>query len=85
MVRENGDKLTDEEKTDVEDKVAALKTALESDETNLGTIQEAMEALNTASQGFAQRLYEAAAQQEDGDEADGVDDIIDAEIIDEEE
>jgi len=85
MVRENGDKLTDEEKTDVEDKVAALKTALESDETNLGTIQEAMEALNTASQGFAQRLYEAAAQQEDGDEADGVDDIIDAEIIYEEE
>ena len=85
MVSENGDKLTDEEKADVEDKVASLKTALESDEVSLETITEAMEALNIASQGFAQRLYEAAAQQEGGDEAEGVDDIIDAEIIDEEE
>ena len=87
MVRENEDKLSDEEKADVEDKVVALKEALESDEdeTSLETIKEAVEGLNAASQGFAQRLYEAAAQQEDSDEAADSDDIIDAEIIDEEE
>ena len=85
MVRENEDKITDDEKADVEEKIASLKEALEGEETNLDAIKEAAENLNTASQGFAQRLYEAAAQQESNDETDGSDDIIDAEIIDEEE
>ena len=85
MVRENGDKLTDDEKADVEEKLVALKKALEGDETNLEAIKETVENLNTASQGFAQRLYEAAAQQEASDDSDSADDIIDAEIIDEEE
>ena len=85
MVRENEDKITDDEKADVEEKIASLKEALEGEGTNLDAIKEAAENLNTASQGFAQRLYEAAAQQENNDETDGSDDIIDAEIIDEEE
>ena len=85
MVRENEDKITDDEKADVEEKIASLKEALEGEGTNLEAIKEAAENLNTASQGFAQRLYEAAAQQESNDETDGSDDIIDAEIIDEEE
>ena len=85
MVRENEDKITDDEKADVEEKIASLKEALEGEGTNLDAIKEAAENLNTASQGFAQRLYEAAAQQESNDETDGSDDIIDAEIIDEEE
>ncbi|MBJ69726.1 MAG: molecular chaperone DnaK [Acidimicrobiaceae bacterium] len=85
MVRENEDKITDDEKADVDEKIASLKEALEGEGTNLDAIKEAAENLNTASQGFAQRLYEAAAQQEGNDETDGSDDIIDAEIIDEEE
>ena len=85
MVRENEDIITDDEKADVEAKIASLKEALEGEGTNLEAIKEAAENLNTASQGFAQRLYEAAAQQENNDETDGSDDIIDAEIIDEEE
>ncbi len=85
MVRENEDKITDDEKADVEEKIASLKEALEGEGSSLDAIKEAVENLNTASQGFAQRLYEAAAQQESNDETDGSDDIIDAEIIDEEE
>ena len=85
MVRENEDKITEDEKADVEEKLASLKEALQGEGISLDAIKEAVENLNTASQGFAQRLYEAAAQQESGDEADGSDDIIDAEIIDEEE
>ncbi|MBF81801.1 MAG: molecular chaperone DnaK [Actinobacteria bacterium] len=85
MIRENEDKITDDEKTDVEEKIASLKGLLEAEGASLDDLKEAVENLNTASQGFAQRLYEAAAQQESADETDEMDDIIDAEIIDEEE
>ena len=85
MIRDNEDKITDDEKTDVEEKIASLKGLLEDEGASLDDLKEAVESLNTASQGFAQRLYEAAAQQESTDEADDMDDIIDAEIIDEEE
>lgn len=85
MVSENNEKLSDEEKTDVESKISDLKEALESDETSIETIKEAMETLNTASQSFAQRLYEAAAEQESNNDSNEAEDIIDAEIIDEEE
>ena len=84
-IRDNEDKITDDEKTDVEEKIASLKGLLEDEGASLDDLKEAVESLNTASQGFAQRLYEAAAQQESTDEADDMDDIIDAEIIDEEE
>jgi|TARA_B100001758_G_C18416766_1_gene620741 molecular chaperone DnaK len=85
MIRDNEDKITDDEKTDVEEKIASLKGLLEDEGASLDDLKEAVESLNTSSQGFAQRLYEAAAQQESTDEADDMDDIIDAEIIDEEE
>ena len=85
MVSENNEKLSDEEKTDVESKISDLKEALEGDETSIETIKEAMETLNTASQSFAQRLYEAAAEQESNNDSNEAEDIIDAEIIDEEE
>ena len=85
MIRDNEDKITDDEKTDVEEKIASLKGLLEDEGASLDDLKEAVESLNTASQGFAQRLYEAAAQQESTDETDQMDDIIDAEIIDEEE
>ena len=85
MIRDNEDKITDDEKTDVEEKIASLKGLLEDEGASLDDLKEAVESLNTASQGFAQRLYEAAAQQESADETDQMDDIIDAEIIDEEE
>ena len=85
MIRDNEDKITDDEKTDVDEKIASLKGLLEDEGASLDDLKEAVESLNTASQGFAQRLYEAAAQQESTDETDDMDDIIDAEIIDEEE
>jgi molecular chaperone DnaK len=86
LVRESGDKLTDDEKSDVEDKLTALKEALNG--TDVEAIKESTEALMTSSQGFSQRLYEAAAaESSEGDEASASagndDDIVDAEIIDE--
>jgi molecular chaperone DnaK len=83
LLRENGDKLTDDERGDVEAKLSAAKEAVEGDD--IERIKDTTEALMVASQGFAQRLYEQAASESDagsGSRADD-DDIVDAEIIDE--
>ena len=82
-VRENADKIGEEEKTDIEEKIEILKKALESEDMDLEAVKTAMEELNIASQGFSARLYETAAQETE--EEDDSEDIIDAEIIDEEE
>ncbi|MEM7288380.1 MAG: Hsp70 family protein, partial [Actinomycetota bacterium] len=85
QLREYGDQLTDDEKNDVESKLASLKEQLSGDD--LEALKGATEALMTASQGYAQRMYEAAAQ--DTADAEGAmdedDEIVDAEIIDEDE
>ena len=93
LLKEQGDKISGEEKDAVEAKLAELKTALEG--TDLEPIKTATEALMTASQTFAQRLYDAAAQDASGagggagaagpDAASGADDdeVVEAEIVDE--
>ena len=57
---------------------------LEGDAMDLESVKNAMEELTIASQGFAQRLYETASQEAEAQE-DESEDIIDAEIIDEDE
>ena len=84
MISDNADKLGEEEKTDIEEKIATLKTSLEGDAMDLESVKNAMEELTIASQGFAQRLYETASQEAEAQE-DESEDIIDAEIIDEDE
>jgi molecular chaperone DnaK len=85
LLREQGEKLEGDEKTQVEEHLAALKTALAG--TDVDAIKSTTEALMTSSQGFTQRLYEAAAQADR--EATGAasqpsdDDVVDAEIVDE--
>ncbi len=84
MISDNADKLGEEEKIDIEEKIATLKTSLEGDAMDLESVKNAMEELTIASQGFAQRLYETASQEAEAQE-DESEDIIDAEIIDEDE
>ncbi len=84
MINDNAEKLGEEEKTDIEEKIATLKTSLEGDAMDLESVKNAMEELTIASQGFAQRLYETAGQESEAQE-DESEDIIDAEIIDEDE
>ena len=84
MINDNAEKLGEEEKTDIEEKIATLKTSLEGDAMDLESVKNAMEELTIASQGFAQRLYETAGQETEAQE-DESEDIIDAEIIDEDE
>ena len=92
VLREQGDKVSDEERSAVEQPLADVKTALEG--TDTAAIKEAMERLMTASQAFSQKLYEAAARDTAGaagTSASGAsttgqsdDEVVDAEIVDEE-
>jgi molecular chaperone DnaK len=89
VLREQGDKVTAEEKAAVEEPLAALKVALEGNDN--ASIKAATEALMSASQAFSQKLYEAAARDSNatGTSASGQnagstndDEIVDAEIVD---
>ncbi len=84
LLDDEGSKLTDDEKAGVEEKLAALEEALEGEDTE--AIGVATEALMAASQEFGQRLYEAAQQEAaaaTGSTDGGDDDVVDAEIVDE--
>jgi molecular chaperone DnaK len=91
LLREQGDKISGDEKTRVESALADLKSALGG--SDLDAIKRATEGLVTASQSFAQKLYEAASQQQAGGAGDGAagvpagaandDEIVEAEIVDE--
>ena len=89
VLREQGDKVTAEEKAAVEEPLAALKIALEGNDNTV--IKAATDALMSASQAFSQKLYETAARDSNaagtsasGQNAGGTndDEIVDAEIVD---
>ncbi len=88
VLREQGEKVTEEERTAVEGPLSELKTALNGSDNE--AIKTATEKLMTASQAFSQKLYEAAARDTNaagtsasGQAAGSDDDIVDAEIVDE--
>ena len=87
LLKEQGDKLEGEEKSTVEEHLSALKSAISGSDTD--AIKTATEALMTSSQGFTQKLYDAAAAADreagtTGSEHPSDDDVVDAEIIDDE-
>ena len=86
LLREQGEKLSAAERSQVEEKLAALKSALGG--SDLEAIKAATEALMTASQEFTQRLYEAAARESQsaagGASVPADDEVVDAEIVDDE-
>jgi molecular chaperone DnaK len=99
VLRDNADKISDDDKASVENPLAELKEALNGND--IAVIKDAHEKLMAASQAFSQKLYEQAARdqgaegtsasgQTNGGSADGGstnggsdDEIIDAEIVDE--
>ncbi len=86
MIKDQAEQINDEEKATLEAKITDVKTALEG--TDMEAIKDATEALMNASQEFGQRLYEQAAQADREAEADAGaaddDEVVDAEIIDDE-
>jgi molecular chaperone DnaK len=90
LLREQGDKISAEERQGVEDRLAELKSALGG--SDIEAMRTATERLMNASQEFTQKLYEqAAADQQDapggatGASAPDDDEVVDAEIVDEDE
>jgi molecular chaperone DnaK len=94
LVREQGDKFEGTEKDDVTSALQEVKDALSG--TDVEAIKTATEKLLTASQGFSQRLYEQASQSASGadggaaganggssSDEPGEDEVVDAEIVDE--
>jgi molecular chaperone DnaK len=90
LLKEQGEKVSADEKTKIEDALKALKDALAG--TDIEAVKSAHEVLISASQEFAQRIY-AAAQATSGDAAGGAgasgaapsdDEVADAEIVDDE-
>ncbi len=84
LLDEQGDSVSADDKEPVESALAAASEALESDD--LDAIRSATETLAAASSAFSQKLYESAAANTatDADGASSDDDVVDAEIVDEE-
>ena len=84
LLDDQGDSVAADVKEPVESALAAASEALESDD--LDAIRSATETLAAASSAFSQKLYESAAAHTDAS-AGGTgsdDDVVDAEIVDEE-
>jgi molecular chaperone DnaK len=85
LLKDEGEKFTGDEKDKVEAGLKNVKDALAG--SDLEAIRKATEELLTASQSFAQRLYEQAASQDappsSSGSSGGDDDVVDAEIVDE--
>ena len=84
LLDEQGDSVSADDKEPVESALAAASEALESDD--LDAIRSATETLAAASSAFSQKLYESAAANTaaDGEGTASDDDVVDAEIVDEE-
>jgi len=89
LIEEQGEQMTDEEKSSVESGVAELKEVLGNEDAGSEEIRTQMDSLVQASQAMATRLYQqAAAAQADeaGDPtSDDDEDVVEAEIVDEDE
>jgi molecular chaperone DnaK len=94
LLKEQADKVTDEDKNKIESALGELKEALQGEDVD--AIRAKHEALIQASQEFAQRLYQAAQAQQQaaggapggdagaaGAEQPSDDEVADAEIVDE--
>ena len=93
LLKEQGDKISGDEKSTVEAKLGDLKGALGG--SDVEAIRSATDALMSASQTFTQKLYEAAASAESGAAGEGTagsggtgqasdDEVVDAGIVDDE-
>ncbi len=82
LIKDNDQKLSEEVKTDVQADVDALKTALAGDDFD--AVKSALEKLNESQTKLGEAIY-AAASQEAEQEAPSTEDVVDAEVVDEEE
>ncbi len=88
LLDEQGENMTDDEKSSVQTAMSTLKLALEDEAADTADLRAKMDSLIQASQAMATRLYEQAAQQQaPAGEPEDIDDdnVVEAEIIDDDE
>jgi molecular chaperone DnaK len=85
LLKESGDKMTADERSQVEAALAELRTTLEKADADTAEIRSRMDALLTASQAMATRMYqEASSAQAAGAAGPSSDEeVVEAEIVDE--
>jgi molecular chaperone DnaK len=86
LLKEQGEQMTEDERSQVEAALAELRTTLENEQADTAELRSKMESLIQASQAMAQRLYQQAAQSQataGGDQAESDEDVVEAEIVDE--
>jgi molecular chaperone DnaK len=85
MIREHGERMSEDEKDRLQSAVKNLKSSLKGND--MGAIRSDTEALMTVNQGITTRLYSEAASDGQGDggggDFGGDDEVVDAEIVDE--
>jgi molecular chaperone DnaK len=88
LLEESGEQMTDEEKSSVETAKGALAEVLGNADAETDEIRAKMDELVTTSQAMATRLYQQAAQQQASAGSDDAptddEDIVEAEIVDDE-
>jgi molecular chaperone DnaK len=82
LIKDNDQKLSEEVKTDVQADVDALKTALAGEDFD--AVKSALEKLTESQTKLGEAIY-AAASQEAEQEAPSTEDVVDAEVVEEEE
>jgi molecular chaperone DnaK len=85
LLQEQAEQMTDDEKSAIEAAMSTLKETLDSD-ADSATVRSRMDELIQASQAMATRLYQQAAttdQAADSGASDADDEIVEAEIVDE--
>ncbi len=86
QLAEHGDKLTDDEREAIEDKITELRKLL-ADDANTAELKSGTEGLLTASQVLGQKIYEASQTEapSGGDDTGdaGDDEVVEAEIVEE--
>ncbi|MBC3185790.1 molecular chaperone DnaK [Corynebacterium sp. zg-331] len=82
FLEDNADKVSEDVKTKVEAAATEVEEALKGDD--LEAIKAAVEKLSTDSQEMGKAIYEAEAAKQGAEDEGGNDDVVDAEVVDEE-
>ncbi|MGB5566723.1 MAG: molecular chaperone DnaK, partial [Acidimicrobiia bacterium] len=89
QLAEHGDKLTDDERKVVEDKIAELRTLLANEAADTEALKNTTNELLTSSQILGQKIYEASAAESAAAAADDApasdDEVVEAEVVEDDE
>jgi molecular chaperone DnaK len=82
LIKDNDEKLPEDVKTEVQADVDALKTAIAGEDVD--AIKAASEKLTTSSQKLGEAIYASASEETPADAEASSEDVVDAEVVDEE-